>query len=103
VIVTTPRNAERVAWKIMSEFDRAAPGFFDEEDRTRGYVEVEARDGRIRRFGMPTISIGLVSTENREFSHVAEIGSIGAELKKQAKMCDGSNCIIDRRGLAQKS
>jgi diguanylate cyclase (GGDEF)-like protein len=99
VIVTVPEHAEGIAEDIIAEFDRTAPGFFDEEDRAKGYVEVKARDGLMRRFGLPTISIGIVSTENRSFSHVAEIGSLGAELKQAAKTYDGSNFVIDRRGI----
>ena len=98
VIVTTAARAETIAGSIVEEFDNAAPGFFDEEDRNRGYVEVKARDGLMRRFGLPTISIGVVSTEHGTFSHVAEVGSVGAELKQAAKAYDDSNFVVDRRG-----
>ncbi len=99
VIVTAPGNAEEITKKIISDFDSAASGFFDEEDGANGYIEVRARDGRVRRFGLPTISIGIVSTENREFSHVAEIGSMGAELKQAAKAQKGSSFAVDRRAV----
>ena len=97
VIITMPRNAEDIANKIISDFDTAAPGFFDDEDKARGYIETKSRDGETRTFGFITISISMVTTDNRDFSHVAEIGTLGAELKKLAKKCAGSTCVIDRR------
>jgi hypothetical protein len=43
------------------------------------------------------MSIGIVSNEKRKISHVAEIGEVGAELKRQAKSVERSNYIKDQR------
>ncbi len=49
------------------------------------------------RFRIMSISIAVVTNLERTFSHFAEIGEIGAELKKYLKSLDGSNFLVDRR------
>lgn len=99
VVITNPDNAEDLAKKVIADFDKAAPNFFDQKDRVKGFIETKGRDGLVHKFGFPTISIGIISTEQRQFSHVAEIGSVGAELKKLAKKFSESKYVFDRRNL----
>jgi len=97
VIITSPAKAEEVAKKVIADFDKNAPSFFSEKDRIKGYIETKGRDGLVQKFGFPSIAIGILSSEQRDFSHVAEIGSVGAELKKVAKKFNGSKYVSDRR------
>ena len=97
VIITTLDNAEEIAKQIISEIDKAAPNFFEEADRLKGYFETKDRDGKIHKFGFLTLSIGIITNEERAFSHIGEISSVGAELKKLAKMIPESNYVFERR------
>ena len=49
VVVVAPDLSEPVAQAIVSAFDGAAPGFYDESDRERGYIEVTNRRGELQR------------------------------------------------------
>ncbi len=97
VIVTGVDNAEGVAKKIINDFDRISPNFFDEKDRLKGYIETLSREKEMRRFGFITISIGIVTNVSREFNHVGQISSLGAEVKSLAKKFNQSKYIIDKR------
>jgi diguanylate cyclase (GGDEF)-like protein len=99
VTITGIETAESIAKEIVTGFDKAAPLFFDEKDRIKGYIETKGRDGEVAKFGFLTISIGIITSSNRRFNHVAEIGAVGAEVKALAKKFNQSKYIFDRRVL----
>ncbi|MBI3323200.1 MAG: response regulator [Candidatus Omnitrophica bacterium] len=98
VLVTRPVAADRICQRVISEVSRMAPSFYDEEARRRGYIEARDRDGQVRKFPLLTLSIGVVTNEQRPLTHVAEIAQIGAELKEWAKEKGGNRWVKDRRG-----
>lgn len=98
VVITSPEKAENIAKQIIVDFDKTAPNFFDEEDRIKGHIETKGRDGLIAQFGFLSIAIAVITSENRQFTHIAEVSSVGAELKHHAKKFKGSKYVIDRRG-----
>ncbi len=97
VVVTTPDKVESICRKITDEFEKMSPNFYTEEDRATGYIVGKDRKGVEQRFGLLSVSIGIVSNEKRELSHVAQIGEIGAELKEAAKRIERSSFIKDKR------
>jgi diguanylate cyclase (GGDEF)-like protein len=97
VVVVAPEIAERVADALVAAFDAAAPGFYDEADRERGYVEVTNRRGELQRFGMLTLSIGIATTAKRAFQHYAEAVAVATEMKQFTKESDTSSWAMDRR------
>ncbi|MGZ4114809.1 MAG: GGDEF domain-containing response regulator, partial [Actinomycetota bacterium] len=97
VVVCDPERAEAVAREVIARFDRVSPTLYDEEDRRRGAVEAEDRQGRLRRFPLLSVSIGIATTESRTFGHRAEAVEIATELKNFAKREPGSSYAVDRR------
>lgn len=97
VIVTSPEKAESLAKMIIAGFDTLAPQFFDDKDRIKGFIETKDRDGSVKKFTFPTVSIGIITNQCRSFSHIAEISAIGAEVKEAAKKIDKSSYIFDKR------
>ncbi len=97
VIITTPEKAEEISKKILADFDAIAPEFFAEKDRLRGFIETKGRDGQIHKFGFPSISIGIVTSMNKNFTHTAQINSLGAEIKGLAKKFPKSKYLFDKR------
>jgi diguanylate cyclase (GGDEF)-like protein len=97
VVVVVPEQAERVADAIVTAFDEAAPGLYDEADRERGYIEVTNRRGELQRFGMLTLSIGVASTSKRSFQHYAEAVAVATEMKQFTKGSETSSWAMDRR------
>ena len=98
VVITTPDKVDALCQKIISEFDKIAPTFYSEKDRKTGFIVAKDRQGVERKTPLLSISIGVVSNEKREISHMAEVGEIGAELKRQAKGLKHSNYVKDQRG-----
>ncbi|MBI4845713.1 MAG: response regulator [Candidatus Omnitrophica bacterium] len=97
VLLTTLDKVEAVCYKIIDDFDKSAPKFYNRQDRERGYILAKDRLGNENLIPLISISIGIVTNEYRSISHVAQIGEIGAELKKLAKSKQKSNFVRDSR------
>lgn len=97
VFLTTAEKVEMISRKIIDEFEKISPGFYSEEDRAAGYIVGKDRKGVEQKFGLLSISIGIVTNEKRELTHVAQISEIGAELKEAAKAINRSSFVKDKR------
>lgn len=97
VAVTTPDKVDGICKKIIAEFERTAPFFYNDKDRKNGYIIAHDRKGKEQKVPLLSISIGVVTNEFRKIDHVAQIGEIGAELKAAAKQLERSNYIRDKR------
>jgi diguanylate cyclase (GGDEF)-like protein len=97
VLVTTPQAADKICKKIIVDFEKAVPSFYNEADRKKGFILAHDRKGKEQKIPLLSISIGVVTNESRKISHVAQIGQIGAELKEAAKRLERSNYIKDKR------
>ena len=97
VLITSPDNIDTICQAIITAFDRAAPDFYDEEDRQRGFLEGTDRYGVSRRFPLISISIAVVSDTRRTFNSPIEIARVANEVKDYVKTLPGSNYLVDRR------
>jgi len=100
VLMARPELAEQAAQRICDRFDDLAPTLYDEDDARAGSIEVPDRRGVPQRYGLLSLSIGIASTDGREFAHHGEVVSTATEMKRYAKSRrgSGSNYAIDRRG-----
>ncbi len=97
VFITDDDKVDNVSQAIIQNFDKIAPGFYNEEDRKNGYILGKDRQGHEIRTSLLSISIGVVSSATHKITHVAQISEIGAELKKYAKSSEKSNFVRDQR------
>ncbi len=97
VLITVPAAAERICPWVVAEFAKAASAFYSEGDRRRGFIEAKDRDGQLKAFPLTTISIAVVTNQQRPIKHVAEVAQIGAELKEWIKQQGGNRWAKDRR------
>lgn len=97
VIVTTPDRSDTICKKIIADFEKESPSFYNETDRKKGFIVAKDRKGIEQKIPLLSISIGVVTNVARKISHVAEIGEIGAELKEYAKSLERSNYVKDQR------
>ncbi len=97
VFVSDDDIADEISQKIIDLFDATVPNFYTEEDRIAQYIIGKDRQGNEMKTGLMSISIGIVSNAFTKINHVAQIGEIGAELKKFAKGQDKSNFVRDKR------
>ena len=96
-------NLDReIEWaeRIIAEFDAQIPSLYSQEDLARGYIIVPDRRGDKQDYPIMGISIALVDNRNRQFTNYLEVSEVAAQLKKKAKMIQGSTWVCDQRGPA---
>jgi GGDEF domain-containing protein len=99
VLISPVELAEPLCEAMLAKCGEVVPAFYDQEDRERGYVEIENRQGKVERFPLLSISIGVATTERRHFSHPGEVVTVATELKEFAKRTEGSIFLFDRRAV----
>ena len=97
ILIVPPELAESVAKKLCERFDQEVPALYDKIDADRGAIEIEDRQGNLRRFPLLTISLGVASTDRRKFAHYGEAVAVATELKQFAKREPRSSYALDRR------
>ena len=97
VFVCENEKADEICQNIISEFNKIAPNFYSEEDKKKTFILTRDRQGNEIKIGFLTISIGIVSNAKQKITHLAQIGEIGADLKKFAKSLEGSVFVRNKR------
>lgn len=97
IIVTLPDCAEAMSREIIDTFDREIRDLYREEDLRQGYIETRDRRGTLNRYPIMSLSIAIVSNEQRKLENYAQIGEAAAELKRFAKSIGGSVYVKDKR------
>ena len=97
LIVTLPERAEEVAREIIADFDRRIRDLYRPQDLRQGFIETHDRRGALNRYAIMSLSIALVSSEQRQLTDYAQIGETAAELKRYAKSIGGSVYVKDKR------
>ncbi len=97
IAIVSKKDTENICQSIIADFDINVQRYYNEEDITKGYIEVANRRGIIEQFPLTSISIGVVEVENGKFQNVLEIAEAGASVKHLAKTIQGSTYVIDRR------
>ena len=97
VLITPVEIAEELCKAMLAECGKVVPGLYEEADVQRGYIELENRQGKLERFPLLSVSIGVATTERRRYSHPGEVVSVATELKEFAKRTEGSTFVFDRR------
>lgn len=98
VLITTPDLYPRICQAVIDTFDKTIPGFYDEEDRQRGHIVGENRQGQEVKFPLATLSIAVVTNLKRKFKNHIQYGEVAAEMKEHAKTISGSTFMVDQRG-----
>lgn len=101
VMMVPPGKVEELCHAIIKRFDAATTQMYEEEDHERGYIEIRSRRGDLQRFPLVSISLGVATTERRDFSHREEAVAIATEMKNYAKRSEGSSWAIDRRSVGR--
>jgi PleD family two-component response regulator len=102
ILITTVDCASRLCEAIIRNFDAMVPALYDEADRTRGYMLHTDRKGQPVKTPLLSISIALVTNEERALSHPGQIAERGAELKAYAKTLERSVYVRERRKAPDK-
>ena len=95
-IVAVPK-IPLVCDEILFVFDTLIPYQYNEQDRRAGYYFGKDRRGQLHRVPLMTLSIGIVTNQNRRFTHPAQVSELATEMKSYAKTQPGSVYVVDRR------
>jgi DNA-binding response OmpR family regulator len=97
IAITSPDKVDLICPRIIKSFDKKILKFYSPRDRAKGYITGKDRQGRINKFPIMSITIGVVTNTKRKFNHTGQVAAVGAELKRYGKSLGGSNYVIDRR------
>ncbi|MBV8532123.1 MAG: response regulator [Candidatus Eremiobacteraeota bacterium] len=97
IVVTSPDRSEEIAREIIETFDRDITKLYSAQDLRQGYIETRDRRGTLNRYPIMSLSIAILSNENRTLESYAQIGEAAAELKRYAKQLGGSVFVKDKR------
>jgi len=97
VVITAPDRCRKICAAVVEAFDQTIPDFYDTKDRKRGHINGEDRQGKKTTFPMASISIAVVTNENRQSLNHIQFGEAAAEIKEQAKSEAGSLFLVDKR------
>jgi diguanylate cyclase (GGDEF)-like protein len=97
VVITTPDKVDVICENIIKSFDIKIKELYCKEDVDRGYIVTSNRQGQIMKFPIVSISLSVVTNEERELISHVQVAEIAAELKKKAKSMSGSVYVKDRR------
>jgi diguanylate cyclase (GGDEF)-like protein len=90
-------RAQRMAGRVIEEFDKKASELYPPEAREAGYIVTQNRRGEEERYPIMTVSVGGVDTSQRRIASYLELAEIAAEVKGYAKALEGSRFVMDRR------
>ncbi|NWF53502.1 MAG: diguanylate cyclase [Syntrophaceae bacterium] len=97
VLITRPGRHERIGKAVIEAFDRKIQTFYDPEDRQKGYIQGTTRKGQVVSFPIMTLSIAVVTNQQRKLKSHIQVGEIAAEMKNFAKTFSQSVCVVDKR------
>lgn len=95
IILSKPEQSERICQAIVRCFGRLVKNCYRAEDRERGFVEAQGRDGTVGRFPLVSVSMGIVDCAGK--ADLNQISQRAAELKHYAKSKPGNVFVRDRR------
>jgi len=97
VLLCGGESVDRLCQAAIDAFAAASPALYSAEDRERGYVEGQGRDGRVGRFELLTVSMGVIDCAFAVPVTMDELGARAAAVKKFAKSKPGNSYVRDRR------
>ncbi len=97
VVVTSPERYEKICLAVIDSFDKMVHDFYDLEDRQRGAIQGETRQGQKVSFPIMTLAIAVVTNQHQRLQNHVQVGEIAAELKHYAKSFPRSIFVVDRR------
>ena len=97
IVISRPKNSILICNHIIAEFEKMRQILHSRQECVDEFYMSVDRQGDEKKFGLLSLSIGIVSTEVHHISSFAEISSIATDLKKRAKKATGSAIIRDRR------
>jgi len=98
LLITTEKFVEPITEYILQNIKIRSPRVFPKEDRDVGfYVQMKRNNVTDR---VPTelfLTMAVITNEDNEFNHPAQLSSVAAQVKEYGKSLDGSVVVYNRR------
>jgi hypothetical protein len=88
--------------EVLSVFSELIDLQYTGEDRDARLLFGKDRRGGEHEVPLMTLSIGVVTNEQRHFTHTAQISELATEMKAYAKTFSGSIYVVDRRSTIRR-
>jgi DNA-binding response OmpR family regulator len=98
IALLDPDYAEPYCQEAIRLFEVFRPELFPQSDLKRGYIVATDKTGRMRRYSLMALSIGVVTPELCSFESVQEALDAGLWARHKAKARGGSNYYLRRDG-----
>jgi len=85
VLISGNEKIKEVCRKTVKLFDKRVKRYYSQEDIERGYIISKDRQGRINKFPLMTLSIGVVTNEGSDINHYGKIVEVATQMKKYVK------------------
>ena len=99
MVMTTPDRADALCQGIVDAFDAMVHHLYDAKELSQGFFLHTDRKGQPMKIPLLSISVALVTNEERPLTHPGQVAELGAELKAYAKQFDRSLYVRERRKL----
>lgn len=97
VILEIPKM-EEFCETVIELFDSRIQALYDPEDREEGGIQTTNRQGEEERFNMMSLTLAVVTSQDRDFENYLEMTETAADVKSFAKENrHESNYVINRR------
>ena len=97
ILITEALQAEGLSARVIAAFERERPGFHGLRDLASGGYRAYSRKGELESFPLISLSVGIVNTSLSLVGSYAKLASLSTEVKKAAKMKNGSSIVVDGR------
>jgi len=98
--LAAPDRAHALAVAAASEFSARVLALYDAQDRAVGGISSVDRHGTPRRFGIVSLSVGIVAWQGEPGIDYRRLVEIAAEVKAAAKRSPGAAVVSNARDLA---
>ena len=83
VVITTAAAGPRIRERLKARFNAEVVTHYSFVDRERGYILAKGQEGSEVQVPLMSLSIGLVTSETRQFSDIREITEMAADARRQ--------------------
>lgn len=88
---------------ILTIFSAESAMMYKQEDRLRGYIVAEDRQGIVKNFALMSLSLAVVPCPAKSFSSHVAVAEVACEVKHLAKNKPGNSIVVNRRDYSFQS
>lgn len=97
IFICRIEDIHTICEQIIRDFDSGIGNYYNDTDRKAGFIKGLNRRGIPEYFPIMTLSIGLSTNQNIQYTKLAEFAEAANEMKVFLKMQPESNYMVNRR------